>query len=641
MKKLFCNIFIILTFFAVLDKPASAYAEPVLELSGDGLSVDIIPYCSYLRDYDNNIPAQDVISGKLDSRFTENHEERLAFKAHYLWLKLRVRNISARSIDYVIEGTQIVLPKEKFYIIDSKNNIVTHTTGALVNDSAREIFYNRSVVPINLEPGEEKLVYLNAASAKTYGAVQYSITAKDRFISTSYKVSATENLLVGAILILAIYNLFLFLSVRDKIYLYYSTYVLCSLFGTVFEENSGTISPFIPRFYHAWHYEIYNVLVPIFIVFLNLFARNFLHFSERSYKASNVIITLTLIDMVFGTAYMPFVDIIKTVVWNYIAAYVLIEASSAVILYNCIVNIRQGYRPALYYLIAFLFFALGVTLYFLYMENILPSNVISSWSGRVGLLFEATLMSFALADRIRQMRLEEEQLIVELTESNTELERFAYICSHDLQEPLRMISNYTQLLMRHLGDSLDEKGQRYAKYVIDGAVNARALITDILAYAKIGTESEKTEPVDCENVLSMVIKHLETPILEAAAHITHDELPSVQAYRTQVTQLFQNLISNAIKFRHHDRPPIIHVGAKREGEFWQFSVSDNGIGIAEAHQERIFQIFQRLNKRKDYPGTGIGLAICNKIIEYYGGKIWVKSEPGVGTTFFFTLPAVM
>ncbi len=640
MKKLFYNI-CFLALFALLYNPAPAYAEPVLEVSGDGWSVNIIPYCSYLRDYENNIPAQDVISGKLDARFTENHGDKLIFETHYIWLKFRVRNISSHSIDYVIEGTQLVLPKETFYVIDSHHHIVTHRTGSFADDSAREVLYNRSVVPINLEPGEEKLVYLNVAAPKTYTAVQYSMTVKDRFISMSYKITATENLLVGAILILAIYNFFLFLSVRDKIYFYYSAYVLCSLIAGVFEENAGNISPFIPRFYHAWHYEIYNVVVSLFIIFLNLFARNFLQFSKWAYKASDVIIVLALIDLVFGTAYLPFVDEIKTILWNYLVPYALIEISSVIILYICIVNIRQGYKPALYYLIAFIFYAVGIALYLLYMENILPSNVICSWSVRVGLLFEATLMSFALADRIRQMRLEEEQLIKELTESNTELERFAYICSHDLQEPLRMISNYTQLLVKHLKGNLDEKGQRYVKYVIDGAANARELINDVLTYAKIGTESEKSEPVDCENVLSMVVKHLETPVLEAGAHITHDELPSVQAHRTQVVQLFQNLISNAIKFRYPDRPPVIHVGAKREGEFWQFSISDNGIGIAEAHQERIFNIFQRLNKRKEYPGTGIGLAICNKIVEYYDCKIWVKSEPNAGTTFFFTLPAVM
>jgi len=641
MKKLFCNLCIVLAFFAVFDKAKPAYAEPVLELNGDGLGIDIIPYCSYLRDYENAIPVQDVISGNLDSKFTENHEEKLVFKTHYVWLKFRVRNISSHSLDYVIEGTQLILPKETFYIIDSHHHMVTHRTGALADDSAREILYNRSVVPINLEPGEEKLVYLNAASPKTYAAIQYSITAKDRFIGTSYKVSTTENLLVGAILILAIYNFFLFLSVRDKIYFYYSAYVLCSLFATIFEENAANISPFIPRFYHAWHYEIYNVMVCLFIIFLNLFARNFLHFSKRSYKASNALIKLTLIYMIFGTAYIPFVDIITIAIWYYMASYALIEASSVLVLYNCIVNIRQGYKPALYYFMAFIFFAVGVTLYFLYMENIIPSNIVSSWSGRVGLLIEATLMSFALADRIRQMRLEEEQLITKLTESNTELERFAYICSHDLQEPLRMISNYTQRLVKHLGDNLDEKGQHYAQYVINGAANARALINDVLAYAKIGTESEKTEPVDCENVLSMVLKHLETPVLEASAQITHYGLPSVQAHRTQVAQLFQNLIGNAIKFHRRDRPPVIHIGVERHGKFWEFSVRDNGIGIAESHQQIIFHIFQRLNKRSEYPGTGIGLAICNKIVDQYGCKIWVESEPGVGTTFFFTLPVVM
>jgi PAS domain S-box-containing protein len=232
-----------------------------------------------------------------------------------------------------------------------------------------------------------------------------------------------------------------------------------------------------------------------------------------------------------------------------------------------------------------------------------------------------------------------EEAVAKLTESNVELERFAYICSHDLQEPLRTISSFTQLLVKHVGN-LDEKGQHYAKFITDGADNARALISDILAYARITNEQKKTEAVDCENVLAMVMKHMENSIEENGVTITHNKLPVVQAQKTQLLQLFQNIIGNAVKFHHPERKPKIHVGVRQQGDFWEFSIRDNGIGISDAYFEKVFDIFQRLNKRSEYPGTGIGLAICKKIVENYNGKIWLESNPGAGTVFFFTLPAI-
>ncbi len=232
-----------------------------------------------------------------------------------------------------------------------------------------------------------------------------------------------------------------------------------------------------------------------------------------------------------------------------------------------------------------------------------------------------------------------ERVVKELTESNTQLERFAYICSHDLQEPLRMIYNYTQRLAQHLSGRLDEKGKHYMDYIIDSTGHARTLISDVLSYARIGSEVTRSERIDCNKIVADVLVNLETAIQESGARITVDALPQLYGHATQFLQLFQNLLSNAIKFRSR-QAPCVHIGAKDCGTSWEFFIRDNGIGIAPEYKDKVFIIFQRLARRGEYPGTGIGLAICKKIIEQQGGRIWLESQPEAGTTFFFTLPVI-
>lgn len=225
----------------------------------------------------------------------------------------------------------------------------------------------------------------------------------------------------------------------------------------------------------------------------------------------------------------------------------------------------------------------------------------------------------------------------ELVRSNAELQQFAYIASHDLQEPLRMVTSYLQLLERRYKGKLDADADDFIHYAVDGAMRMRTLINDLLSYSRIGTRGQSFELTNCTEAVSCAIANLEVAIAERSAIITCQDLPTVQADPTQLTQLFQNLISNAIKFGHESAPQIgIH--ASRQEQAWLFSVQDNGIGIDPQYAERIFVIFQRLHNRIDYSGTGIGLAICKKIVERHGGRIWVQSEVGQGATFYFTLP---
>ena len=232
----------------------------------------------------------------------------------------------------------------------------------------------------------------------------------------------------------------------------------------------------------------------------------------------------------------------------------------------------------------------------------------------------------------------------DLEERNAELEQFAYVASHDLQEPLRMVSSFLQLLQRRYADQLDETADEYIAYAVDGAKRMQVLIRDLLAYSRVGTRGQPFRPVDMNRTLEVVLTDLGPALSEVGADVQAEPLPTVSADETQMRQLFQNLIANAVKFRG-DAPPVVRLSAERarQGDepVWLFAVADNGIGIDAQYEDRVFQIFQRLHTRDEYEGTGIGLAMCKKIVERHGGRIWFesgaeRSEPG--TTFYFTLP---
>lgn len=241
-----------------------------------------------------------------------------------------------------------------------------------------------------------------------------------------------------------------------------------------------------------------------------------------------------------------------------------------------------------------------------------------------------------LERRVEERTAELKHVNSELARSNAELEQFAYAASHDLREPLRTITNFTELLAKRYKGALDEKADSYIRFIVDNAQQMQLLISDLLTYSRVGTKPKPFAPTSVATILQRVLQRLHKSISDSGATITSDVMPTIDADEVQLTELFQNVIGNAIKFRGQN-PLRIHISAKASGDAWQFAIQDNGIGMDPRHSERIFILFQRLHTHEEYEGTGIGLALCKKIVERHGGRIWVESSPGEGSTFYFTL----
>ncbi len=264
----------------------------------------------------------------------------------------------------------------------------------------------------------------------------------------------------------------------------------------------------------------------------------------------------------------------------------------------------------------------------------LSTSVVRNKQGRItGVLAVAR-------DVTEQKRAEEElaRQARELARSNAELEQFAYVASHDLQEPIRMMASFADLLAKRYGGALDDDADEFIGFIVDGATRMQRLVNDLLAYSRVGRQGSP-EPVDCRAAAEKACTNLRRAIEESGAEVRIQSLPVVHGVESALTRLFQNLIGNAVKFRRPGQPVRIEVGARKEGDEWVVFVRDDGIGIDLEKSGRLFQIFQRLHTRGEYAGTGIGLAICKKVVEQHGGRIWVESRPDEGSTFFFSLPA--
>ncbi len=273
--------------------------------------------------------------------------------------------------------------------------------------------------------------------------------------------------------------------------------------------------------------------------------------------------------------------------------------------------------------------------------NIVPEDqfftleTLNNFMRAISLFIVGVVVSF-LSEHISKREIEFSEIMEDLKRSNEDLQQFAYVASHDLQEPLRAIVSFSQLLEDRYHNKIDNDGKEFIQFITEGARKMNTLIKDLLSYSRITTHAKPSKLNNIEKILKNALYNLQEAIKESGAVITYDKLPIIKVDKTQFTQLFQNLLSNAIKFRREE-PPKIHIGVRKRNDELLFSIKDNGIGIDSKFFDKLFNIFYRLHTKEEYPGTGIGLPICKKIVQRYGGKIWVESEIGKGSTFYFTV----
>jgi len=268
-------------------------------------------------------------------------------------------------------------------------------------------------------------------------------------------------------------------------------------------------------------------------------------------------------------------------------------------------------------------------------EQFFSIETLNNFLRAISLIIVGIVVSF-LSEHISKREIEFNEIMEDLRRSNEDLQQFAYVASHDLQEPLRAIVSFSQLLEDRYYDKIDKDGKEFIHFITDGAKKMNILIKDLLSYSRITTHANPSKVVNLEKILKDALYNLQEAIKESGAVITYDKMPILKVDKTQFIQLFQNLLSNGIKFRREE-PPRIHIGVAKINDEWLFSVKDNGIGIESKYFDKLFNIFYRLHTKEEYPGTGIGLPICKKIVQRYGGKIWVESKFGEGSTFYFTI----
>jgi len=276
-----------------------------------------------------------------------------------------------------------------------------------------------------------------------------------------------------------------------------------------------------------------------------------------------------------------------------------------------------------------------IVVHLIIRQDFLHPETFNGLISGVSIIFVGVVVAY-LSEQISKKEFDLKKIIKDLQRSNEDLQQFAYVSSHDLQEPLRAIISFSQLLEDEYKDNLDKDGKEFLYFITDGAKKMNTLIKDLLAYSRITTHAKPPKWINLEKILENAIFNLSESIKESGAIITYDKLPTLKVDKTQFLQLFQNFISNAIKFRREETPKI-HIGVKKIDIGWLFSIKDNGIGIESQYFDRIYDIFYRLHTKEEYQGTGIGLPICKKIIHRYGGHIWVESKKGEGSTFYFTI----
>ncbi len=665
---------LILTFFTLINTLSS---QNLIELNQEDTLFFIGAHCQIKSNEPQAVTIDAIIK---DSTFKSNTNEHILLggsKPKNIWIKFSVENKDINQS--YLELMFPLIDKATLYTVDNDKIIDVQKSGQNTPLETRALHTNN--ITFNLKKSESTTItYFLNVNAKWICNIKPRIGTYKSILKTSHYHDLLHGIFYGVILVLVLYNFFIYLKLKDIVYVLYSLYLFCV--SAFIVRHEGLTVEFI--FNKNPSLNDYTLILPSLAgIFGMFFTVNFLNTKKELpsiHKALKIILSFYSLSLM--AAFAGYFEL------SLLSAHLIMPVSTTVIVIAAVIIWKRGNTTAKYYLMGWASLTIGISIFLLENSGLIPHSIFTEYALHVGIASEAIILSYAIAHRFGLIKEEQEKMQIEMIQmfklsqnlvseqnrileqkveertkelqaaleevnykeeklqeyatqlenSNKELTEFAHIASHDLKAPLRSIMSFAQLFERRNKAKFDDTDREYFNFIKSSANQSARLIEDLLNYSKIDKNLGKPVDVDINNCLLVAEMNMQSLIREKNAQIIYENLPILRGHSSLITQLFQNLINNGIKYNTSEQPTIKINLQHNERQECVFSIKDNGIGIAPENYENIFAMFRRLHTQSEFDGTGIGLAFCMRIVETYGGKIWLESTLGEGTTFYFTLP---
>ena len=666
----------IVLFFLFLSLLSCAFSQSVINVEGNDTLFMIGDKC-YIRPVDDKKPlVQDVLTNMGFSSSTSHHILMGGSNADKLWIKFILHNKTKETI--FLESLFPAIDTMTLYMVENGLMTQLQQTGQSMPFASRTLDVNK--LNVELKPSENPNVYLLCIKVKWPCNIQLRVGTYKSIVRAYHRDDLLSGIFTGIMLAFILYNCFIYTKLKESIYLIYSVYLVC--IGGFLLRHQGYVFEFLTR--HVPYLNDYTMVLQAMGGLLGLFfIVKFLNIKEKLPRYYGFIQILYV--------YYAFNIVVTLCGFWELSIYMAYFSAPIVVGFVATMGYktwRKGVSYTLYSMIGWACLSFAMLVFILETRGLLPHNTFTVYALHLGIALEAMFLSFAIAHRFSLINgvsesnqermiqaLEENKRLIDernkmleekmqghdsalqfalsrvnesemklqdyahqLEKSNRELTEFAHIASHDLKAPIRGIMSFSQLFERRNQAKFDATDREYFNYIKSNAAQSARLIEDLLNYSKIDKNLGDPTTVQLSKSVFLAGMNLQNVIQEKNAEVIYENLPVIKAHVSLMTHLFQNLIGNGIKYNKSERPTIeINAGKWDNGDV-VYSVKDNGIGIPASHQKEVFAMFRRLHGQTEYEGTGIGLSFCTRIVETYGGRIWIKSEEGHGTTFYFTLP---
>ena len=656
--------------------PCLAFAQPLIQLTRSDTVLLAGTMCELKAVGDVPISIETVMQS---TDFQLNNNEQLLLgidDKKDVWLKFTIANPQPEHA--FLELTYPLVDTAILYIVDSGRVIQQVQSGEQYPFNQRFVETKNIIFPI--KESAHPLTYYVNVKTRWFCNVKPRISTVRNFIRATHYDDLIQGAFMGIVLVFTFYNLFLFIQLRNVVYLYYSLYLFCISFFVV--RHNGLAAEFVFR-YTPQYNDLGFVMTGLASIFGTLFTMNFLETKRYLPKLHYFFQSFLVVSILYTIALAA-----KEMYWTAIASQTIIPIGTIFVFIASLVSWRKGNSSSKYYFIGWFTLFICQILFISENRGAISSNIFTTYATHFGIAFEAFVLSYAIAARFRTLKQEQintemamidvlkinEQLMQEknrmleqkveertfalqnalgkvesseeklqeyanrLEKSNYELTEFAHIASHDLKAPIRGIISFAQLFERRNNIKFDEVDREYFNYIKNNAFHSAQLIDDVLNYSKIDKNLDEPTRLDINRCIDTVKTNLTALIEEQKGAIKTTDLPLIMAHKSLIIQLFQNLIGNGLKYNKSEKPSVsISYELNSRGET-VFCVADNGIGIGAEYHQKVFAMFRRLHAQSEYEGSGIGLAFCARIVNTYGGEIWIDSDEGKGTQVFFTLP---